>query len=80
MRRLFIRSGAFLLCAVALPVAHPLAAQVGVPGGGGGSAPAHLARYYGYMLEKVFEIIEPYIDRDFFSVSEAQLIQTGADH
>jgi hypothetical protein len=40
---------------VLVPVA-PLVAQPGVPGGGGGSAPRHLARYYAYMLEKVQEI------------------------
>ena len=43
------------LVALSLPFS-PLAAQTGMPGGGGGSAPAHMAAYYAYVLEEVTNV------------------------
>jgi ketosteroid isomerase-like protein len=57
MRRPHIRSLFPLVVLVALswPLS-PLDAQTGMPGGGGGSAPAHMAAYYAYVLEEVTNV------------------------
>lgn len=51
-----VLAGIAISASLVLASAGPLVAQAGMPGGRGGSAPTHLARYYAYMLEKVQEI------------------------
>lgn len=84
MLRPFVRT---LACCIPFAPAVPLSAQAGMPGGGGGSAPAHMAAYYAYMLEEVHAVTSAYesawTDQDFeeladlFHEDAALVVDTG---
>lgn len=60
MQRFLVRSlvPVYALAASSLPATA--LAQTGLPGGRGGSAPAHMAAYYAYMLEQVQYVTSEY--------------------